>query len=108
MEKKAPTPSAKAIKKTEATRKAMYGMIINTFNGRKTLTDLIDNVGVKTRVKYWNYVERKDLGTNTYKVVPKTHDYGLIFNDGFEIRHIEAKVFAYLKGVTIERRRERR
>lgn len=108
MEKKVRGPSEKAIKKAEATRKAMYDMIVNTFNGRKRLTDLVDNVGVKARVKYWNYVEVKDLGINTYKSIPKTHDYGLIFNDGFEIRHIEPKVFTYLKGVPIELRQERR
>ena len=108
MEKKTPAPSAKAIKKAEATRKAMYDMIVNTFSGRKRLTDLVDNVGVKSRVKYWNYIEKKDPATNTYRPVPKTHDYGLIFNDGFEIRHIESKVFTYLKGIPIELRQERR
>lgn len=108
METKVPTPSAKAIKKAEATRKAMYDMIVNTFSGRKRLTDLVDNVGVKTRVKYWNYVEKKDPKLQTCSMVPQTHDYGLIFNDGFEIRHIEAKVFAYLKGVPVEMRRDRK
>jgi len=108
MEKKTPTPSPKAIKKAEATRKAMFDMIVNTFNGRKRLTDLVDNVGVKTRVKYWNYVERKNPKTNTFVAAPKVHDYGLIFNDGFEIRHIESKVFTYFKGVPIELRQERR
>lgn len=108
MEKKTKAPSEKAIRKAEATRKAMYDMIVNTFSGRKRLTDLVDNVGVKTRVKYWNYVEKKDQATNTYKPVPKTHDYGLIFNDGFEIRHIEPRVFNYFKGIAIEMRRERR
>ena len=107
MEKRSKGPSEKALRKAEATRKAMYDMIVNTFSGRKRLTDLADNVGVKTRVKYWNYVEKKDSATNTYKSVQKTHDYGLIFNDGFEIRHIEAKVFNYFKGITIEMRRER-
>jgi hypothetical protein len=108
MEKKTKAPSEKAVRKAEATRKAMYDMIINTFSGRKRLTDLVDNVGVKTRVKYWNYIEKKDPGTNSYRPVPKTHDYGLIFNDGFEIRHIESKVFTYFKGVPIEHRKERR
>lgn len=108
MEKRTKGPSEKALRKAEATRKAMYDMIVNTLTGRKRLTDLVDNVGVKTRVKYWNYVEKKNLATNTYKSVQKTHDYGLIFNDGFEIRHIEAKVFNYFKGITIEMRRERR
>jgi hypothetical protein len=108
MEKKIKAPSEKAIKKAEATRKAMYDMIVNTLSGRKRLIDLVDNVGVKTRVKYWNYVEKKDPKTHTYKAVVKVHDHGLIFNDGFEIRHIEVKVFGYLKGVPIEMRRERK
>lgn len=106
-ENKTKGPSEKRLKRLAQIRADMYDMIVNTPSGRRRLTDLCDNIGIKARVAYWNYVERKALKLNEFETVEKIHDRGLIFNDGFEIRHVDPKVFAYFKGVEIVKKRER-
>jgi hypothetical protein len=88
-------------------RALMYDMIVNTPTGRKRLTDLVDNVGVKSRVVYWNYVQRKKPGLQEWDTIKWVHDRGIIFNDGFQIRHVEPKVYNYLKGIPKTEIRER-
>lgn len=70
--------------KLEAEMQKTY---INTINGKKCLFDLVTSIGVKHKVAYWNYIEvpvKKEERTmnNLTEIRPKTHDYGLIFNDG--------------------------
>lgn len=107
MEKKEKGPSEHALLKAAKTRALMYDMIVNTPTGRKRLTELVDNVGVKARILYWNSVEVKRPGIQDWQVVKKPHDHGLIFNDGFEIRHVDACVYNYFKKVEKIERRER-
>ena len=107
MENKTKGPSEAAIKKRAQVRAMMYDLIVNTYTGRKRLTDLVDNVGVKARVVYWNSVQVKKPGLQDWQTVKKVHDHGLVFNDGFEIRHVETKIFNYFKGVEKIEIRER-
>jgi hypothetical protein len=107
MENKTKTPSEAAVKKRAIVRALMYDMIVNTPTGRKRLTDLVDNVGVRSRVVYWNNVQVKRAGIQDWQTVKKVHDHGLVFNNGFEIRHVETKIFNYFKGVEKIEIRER-
>ncbi len=73
-------------------------ILIQTFDGKKTLQYLVENVGVKNKVKYYNIITKKE------KLVKKYFDYGFIFNDGFEIRHVLKKHFSAIDSEIIEKR----
>jgi hypothetical protein len=89
--------------------------------GKDNLFNLCDKVGIKQRIAYFNMVE-KPVTTKARKaklaltkdvIPPKTeirkvvHHYGLIFNNGFEIRNVDKKVFDLYKDVEVKEVRER-
>ena len=83
--------------------------MITTLTGKSTLWDLVQKVGVRNRVQYHYIVET--IATQKMRSMmvmtiqkDKTHDYGLIFNDGFEIRNVSGKVFRYCECETILKR----
>ena len=87
----------------------MYHTIIATLTGKAVLWDYIQKIGVRNRIQYHNIVEviaPKKIRTMNLQTIPKdkTHDYGLIFNDGFEIRGVSSKVFKYCDGEVIKKR----
>ena len=73
--------------------------VVQTLKGRTTLAELFDNPGVKNRIEYYNSLQVKTplklrTGTKDYMMLKDiTHGYGLIFNDGFELKHISKNVF---------------
>lgn len=104
--------NSSAEEKREALEKYMSETMINTLNGRVSLFDLITKVGVLNKVEYFNYIEKKAPKSvrsikNPTVTVDETHDYGLKFNDGFEIRHIDKMVFKYCSAEVL-RKRERK
>jgi hypothetical protein len=79
---------------------------------RKTIFDLITNIGVKEKIIYWNYVEKPapiKIRTSEHPTVIKyvVHDYGLVFNNDAAIKHVSQKVFNYCKDVETIKIRER-
>jgi hypothetical protein len=85
----------------------MKEVFVNTLEGKSTLYDLCEFVGVKKKIKYFNHVEKrtKDI-KNPFKVITKVFDYGFVFNDGFQIRHV-SKGYWNLYPVDVEEIRER-
>ena len=72
----------------------MKGVTIITLVGSSSLISLIETVGVKNRVRYYNNVA-------TGK---KIHDNGLVFGDGFEIRGVSKRFADYSDAEIIEKR----
>jgi len=86
----------------------MKHMHVNTPQGKETIFSLIEKREVSSVITYFNIVEKK-VGAK-YIPVRKDHDWGIKFADGLEVRHIEKKVFTYLKKnpyITVTERRER-
>lgn len=82
--------------KDEKLRAKMRKQTIETFKGKTNLRELVETVGVRTRVEYWNDIEITTKSVNaTFRIERHIHDYGLIFNDGFEIRHVDKTFFNY-------------
>lgn len=70
--------------------------LINTFDGKKPLLDLIRS-GVKEKVEFHAKIEKPTGGVEKpFTVVDEIIDLGLRFNDGFEICHVEKSVFNYV------------
>ena len=72
----------------------MNRIMINTLDGKQTLLHLSETVGVRNRVRYFNNTESGK----------KVFDRGLIFNDGFEIRGVDASCVNYTNAPIIEKR----
>lgn len=77
---------------------------INTLDGKVTLLYLCEEIGVKMRIKYFNMIKEQVKKAdrtinNSFEVVKKVHDYGLVFNNGFEIRSVDKRVFCLYPNV---------
>jgi hypothetical protein len=96
------------------TNKEKAELVINSImvdipKGKIPMKDLIKDVKVK--VAYFNLKEcLKPKGKRTigeeFEVKEIEHDFGFIFNDGTEIRHVEKCVYNYVDAEII-RKRER-
>lgn len=90
----------------------MEKIIITTPDGKFSLLHLVDEIGVERRVEYFNIIEKKapkkerTLQKRTVSV-PATHDYGLVFFNGLQIRHVSKNIFKYFDEVEVIRIRER-
>lgn len=78
-------------------KEEMRSIYVNTLTGKSSLFDLCEKIGVKERVRYFNFIERKapkkEWSIDKPFVVKKiTFDYGFRFNDGFEIRHVSRRI----------------
>lgn len=79
-----------------------------TLNGSTTLKTLIETIGVKIKVKYFNWVEKGTGSTiKPFKVVKVTTGYGLVFKNELEIKNVEPKVWRSCTA-SIEERRQRK
>jgi len=70
-----------------------------------TLLDLCEKIGIKTRVQYFNMIERPV--NSLFEVRKIVHDYGLIFNNGIEITHVKKEVFKLYPDIEIKEIRKR-
>lgn len=82
--------------KIAAKKEPMKDIIVNTLSGKSSLYDLCEVVGVKERTLYFNIIEKKAPKEvrsicNPFVVVKDVFDRGFVFNDGFEIRHVDSK-----------------
>ena len=79
--------------------------VITTFDGKETLESLVFGVGVKLKKVYFcmeecktskkeRQAQAKNTGKySTTKVKKKIKSYGLVFNNGFEIKGVDSKFF---------------
>lgn len=91
------------------TEEEIRSTVFNTLNGKLNLAGHVAKVGIKNKVLYFNMVERKapkkEWSILKPTVVKKViHDYGLIFNDNIEIRHVSKKIFDFYSNEIIEKR----
>jgi hypothetical protein len=99
--------SKKDIKKVP-TEDEMKLILVNTLTGKMSLSDLCFKVGISKRVQYFNMVEKRSKSIEApFRVVKVVHDLGFIFNDGFEIRHVNSKHFNFFPSIDVLERRER-
>lgn len=103
----------KAAKK-KALEAELQFLPIQVPEGKKYLGEYSKDPGIKNLVRYFNIVEKdkhRMLFDEEHNIVTvkKCHGYGIVFNNGVEIRHIEAKFFAYFKaeGNDVVDKRER-
>ena len=74
----------------------------------RSMLEMVMMVGIAKRVRYSNLQERKVKGGGgTMEVVNIVHDYGLIFNDGTEIKHVSKDIYKYFKNHEVIDKRER-
>ena len=90
----------------------MKSTVICTGEGRTTLYNLCKVIGVTGRKSYYNDVEKllpMSLRTmfNKFHIVKHTHDFGLVFKNGFEIRHIDKKIWKLYEDIKNEEIKER-
>lgn len=85
-------------KEKNNTFEKMDSVIVETFEGKRSLLFLVNNIGVKNKVRYFNLITKKD------KQVKKYFDYGFIFKDGFEIRHVLKQYYSAVEAEIIEKR----
>ena len=111
MAKKLPAVSTKE-KRAEELKEQMKTMRVMIPEwGWSDMFDLCENVGIKNRVAYWNEEEKalpksKRSIKNITEVREVIHEYGLIFNNGLELRNIDQKIWS-LYSAEVIRRRER-
>lgn len=99
------TKEQKAEVKKRIVEYEMDHEIVSTMDGKFSIHKLATEHGVKNRVQWFNIVEVKK--GDDYVKSKRTHDYGLIFNNGLEIRRIKKKYFDYFKDVELIEKRER-
>ncbi len=91
---KAKKLTKKQIEAREAKIDKLRIIMVNTFDGKKSLYDLCMKVGIKHRTSYYSMVEykrRKGESVNfalEQPPVKKVHDYGFVFKNGFEINGV--------------------
>ncbi len=91
---------------------SMKLMLINCIECRKSMHHLCEEIGIKKRIEYFNMVEKlKPKGQrsvkNPFHTVRVVHNRGIIFNDGFEIKNVESKIFKLYSDADLIERRER-
>jgi len=106
LEKKKTTKQAdRARIKEEKLLLKMEYTTVETLTGKTNLRFLVEHIGVRARVEYWNNVEIVQKSTqSTFRIDRLVHDYGLIFNNGFEIRHVAKEFFSYIQCQVITKR----
>jgi hypothetical protein len=87
----------------------MLTIFINTVDGRKNLLKLVQSVGIKNKVVYFNKLEKKApkavrTMNNPTVIADVAHDFGFIFNDGLEIRHVSKPIFNYSTAEIVKKR----
>jgi len=83
---------------------------VNCPDRKRSLWDLASTEGVDKRVVYFNMVEKLTHllpPSPVSVVVRKEHDYGLIFNGGIEIRHVDSAFVNFFKDKELVEKRER-
>lgn len=93
--------------KLKAIKDKMATILINTLSGKRTLYHLCYNIGVEKKKSYYDMIEMpapKEIRTiNNPTVISKVvHDYGLVFADGFEIRHVDKRYWQLFDVENIE------
>lgn len=96
----------------EKAEEKMQLTMINTFDGKFSLFDLCERIGVRERVEYYNMIEKLGkAGTRPTRLPPPekvVHTYGIILNDGFEVKRIEKSVYNLFKNKPLKEVRERK
>lgn len=74
--------------------------------GNFSMYDLLYVVGLKTKIKYFNNVARKNKKENRFYKSKKVFDWGFIFKNGVEIRGVKSTIFNHIicSNPIIERR----
>jgi len=101
---------ADKIAKLKAFENELRQTMVQTFECKISLFDLIKVIGVKHKVVYYNILQMKGtVDTPSPLLYEKVFDYGFIFKDGFEIRNVNRQVYNYAvpEVLLITKRRER-
>lgn len=91
----------------------MFETYINTPDGRYNLLRYVSINKVINRVIYYNLVEvllpkkKRTLESGYFEIKKVCHNYGLIFNNGFEIKNVQKQIFNFFDTAEIIERRER-
>jgi hypothetical protein len=96
-----------------ALKEEMRKTFITIPDGRISLLDLCEKVGIKNRITYFNFIEKRVESksrtiNNDYKVVKTVHDRGFVFNNGIEIRKVDNNIFNLYPSIDIIERKERK
>lgn len=91
---------------------AQKAVMVNTFDGKESLYHLCEEIGIKERVEYFNMIEKlkpKKIRTllEPTHVIRVVSDRGFVFNNGFEIKGVEAKVFNLYPDIKLKEIRKR-
>jgi hypothetical protein len=94
-------------------KEEMSKTVVATVNGKFNLLDLCETIGIKDRITYFNFIERKVENksrtmNNDYEVIKFIHDRGFIFKNGLEIRKVDKNIFNLYPSIDIIERRERK
>lgn len=98
MDNKKLTPAEKKAIKQANLLESMKGIMVNTPDGKQSMYDLCEGVGVASRTRYFNIVEKlapKDKRTMEEPFIKAnvTTDRGIVFCNGFEIKGVDANVW---------------
>lgn len=112
--KKKPALKLTPQQKIEARKKELIDQMsityVNCPDRKRSIWDLASTEGVDKRVVYYNDVEKLThlLPPSPISVVVrKNHDYGLIFNGGLEIRHVESAHVNFFRDAELVEKRDR-
>lgn len=74
------------------------GEYVQTLDGRKSMLDLIHNVGVEKKLLFYKDIEidTKSASSNRFFTKQTCVAKGLRFNDGFEILGVDTKLYRLL------------
>lgn len=67
--------------------------IVTTEIGKFSMYNLLYDVGLNTKIKYFNIVAAFNKKENRFYERKKTFDYGFIFKNGCEIRGVKSVIF---------------
>ncbi len=100
-------------RKIQDKKEPMKEVMVNTLDGKMSLYDLCEVVGIKERTAYFNFIEKKaskkEYSIKKPTVVKKiVFDKGFTFNDGFQIRHVESKYWKLYSEAPMVEIRERK
>lgn len=77
----------------EALDAELESTTVTTEQGKFSMHELIYDIGVKSKIRYFNVVSKKNKKANRFYEAKKTFDWGLIFKNGCEIRGVKAYIF---------------
>lgn len=78
---------------------------VNALSGKTTMHNLCCIIGIKERKQYYCHIEKpRKKGEQMTAVRPTVkliHDFGFVFNNGFEINGVEKSVFKLFPDIEI-------